>query len=341
MTRPQTLTIPAHTIPAQEVELPTGPQEPWEAAGEAPPPRSLPTAKYLSQPGALQAYVDDVSQRWGEVPLPPGRIRCEQLLLRRLRHVPIRGRGTTIEFTGPADEPAVRHAQCFGLTLEDITLEFGGDLLWSMEHWDGRGTLRTEFRRVNFCQTGDKRTGRAMRFGRKQSESTCADVVFANCWMRDYDSCLHVVGNQAVRILVTDMTDIWHCNRVWQIDGGGHLMMDGKTSVIGAREIARTGPKARGSSLQPFLTLSDVYIDDAGSPTRLLDMSGTEQYWQQAVIRDVKCNVRDAEGEGFDLIVGPRESRFGEAEIAVSRLTKTGKANTSPARPVHHANATE
>ena len=294
---------------------------------------TAPTAQQLSEPGALQRYIDDQAKRAGEIVLPPGRIEVPNLLLRRLDDVTIRGPGTTIAFTGPTDKPAIRQAQCVGLHLEGVTLEFGGDLLWSMENWRGYGTLRTTFDRVTFRQTGTKRTGRAMRFGRSQSELNCADVLISNCFFRDYDTCLHVVGNQALRIVVTDVTDVWHCNRVWQIDGGGHLQIDGKSGVIGAKEIARTGPNAIGSSLQPVLTLRDVYIDDVGSPTRLLDMSRTPQYWQRAVIENVKCNVADGAGEGFDLVVGPHESRFGEAKIVVKGLTKTGKANTTPVTP--------
>lgn len=289
----------------------------------------------LSKPGVLQACINRLEDSSGSLTIPPGVYKLDRLWLVRLRECEIRGYGVTLVDTGAEpDKPFIRQAQTHKLTIRGLKVISASDVAWSQEHWRGSGTLMTKLdgvtiQRAGYKRDGFERGGVGLRLARKPGEATCADMPVGFCEYFGFERAMEVNGRQAVRIDIGDATQFVHCNYPVWINAGGHVLLSEQTGIIGARAVVTLGPDAGGSSLQPTVTLRDVYLDDAGGKTRLLDarrVTGRGQL--RAVIDNVKCNIANGAGEGFDLILLPKGHP--DAVCNVSGLTKTGKANTTP-----------
>lgn len=276
--------------------------------------------------GELQREIEWQAERFGRVELPPNAtLITYPFTLKRINNIEVVGNRTTITTEKHSAPWLMRVAQCSRLRFRGVTFSAPCDLV-AFHDWPGRATYKNTFEHCAF--RGRQKQSDGVVFGRRAGEATCADTHFTECEFRDLRSAVVQNNQQSVNVHAANCF-FYHCDRAWLQRAGGlsvmHLCYFQRVRTLFAAE----GRYAGGSSNQPSITLRDCKCDDDNGPARILDLSrlsGGRQF--VAVVDNLKCNVPNNSGEGFDLFrVSPVHRH---TSIDAARLTKTGRANVAP-----------
>ncbi len=319
----------------------------------------VPSAEELSQPGALQAYVDTKASKGETVILPPGVIKGN-LNLTYYHGVTIKGAGPShISLTNkngwrthpqvkqsytiikPEDESkaVIRFKPCMELKLQDFSIDTRGIAIDFPEH-RGWGGAHIHLDRVNmhYAKIG-------FRAGKEKGDHNAADVSFTNCTFDHCDIGLQVNHNQGVNYVFTGLNYFYDCPLAVHLKNGGAVVA---SSLHGYGVKTWCRMEGGGSNLNPQFYCDFIYSDRSlpsqtsidldrpypvNSPPILLDASiatGTVKAYVGAVkgtwnaYRDGKLNNE------HNFILAPShknyELLFGHPEV--SNLLK--QANIEP-----------
>jgi len=250
--------------------------QPAEHPGES----RVPTAEALSEPGALQAYVDEAfAADAGPIRLPRGVIRYDEtLVISRRNGGVIRGagacyapdrpeapqvgwldpavrRGTLLHYTGPADRPAVLIRDSLHLVLGDLAIQADGGVGLSFEVSRGWGNNYHTLERVWLlaCKTG-------VVCGRSGTPFNCADLSFQGCGFRRCQTGFKSYADQNVGYWFTNGCYWLSCERAIDLVRGGN---------VAVRDAGTNGP------MTAFLTIRQGGVNNAISKIDFLRIDRT------------------------------------------------------------------
>lgn len=286
----QTVTIPARVgkveIPAQTIELPPSPL-----------PQKWPTAKELSEPGALQWYIEASLKDEGRCVLPVGVIRIsEPIKLRWVQGGTIEGAGptyapsdsksdwrtnpaviqanTTIVTSDP-NKPVLDLSAVIGLEVAKLSIETSGVGVLYRDS-PGGGSMFNTLRKVSFhgCTIGFKA-------GEKLTDPNSADVTFDGCTWRSCKTCCEVNNNQGVNYLFHGLCWAIECDRFAVLNAGGLANLQG---VCGMNVGTWLTIVAGGGNNQPS-RIEQLYSDRTASfpPPVLVDASKATAHYRVLV----------------------------------------------------------
>ena len=264
----------AQLLEIDEVELGRLLAEPQPSAS------GVPTAEDLSEPGALQAYLDDAfATTPGEIRLPSGVIRyTETLRIQRRNGGVIRGagavyasddpeapqhgwrdpkvrRGTLLHYAGPADEPAVRVRDSLQLVLADFAIQADGATGIRFEVTRGWGNNHHTLERVGFIASEC-----GVECGREGLPYNCADISFQGCLFHRCPTGFRSHAPQNVDFWFTDGCYWLTCDRPIDLVKGGN---------VSVRDAGTNGP------MTAFLTIRQGGVNAAVSKIDFLRIDRT------------------------------------------------------------------
>lgn len=249
-------------------------------AGSQQSASALPTAEELSEPGALQAYLDEAfAKKPGDIRLPSGVIRySETLSIKRRNGGVIRGagavyasddpeapqigwrdpkvrRGTLLHYSGPADEPAVLVRDSLQLVLSDFAIQADGATGMRFEVSRGWGNNHHTLERIGFIASEC-----GVECGLNGLPFNCADISFQGCVFNRCRTGLRTHAPQNVAYWFTNGCYWLSCDRPIDLVKGGNVCV---------RDAGTNGP------MTAFLTIRQGGVNAAVSKIDFLRIDRT------------------------------------------------------------------
>jgi len=316
-----------------------------------------PTAAELSQPGALQEYVDSMLAATGDCPLPGGAIKISEanpLVIPAIQSGIIRGVGVPYThhdqesgWNDPDNDCSTRFVStdgtgivfgpCIGVTLAGFSVE-GAEIGILYPPRKGWGATMNTLDRIALI-------GNAVGFqaGRDEYDGNCSGVIFRTVLCRDNDRGIVIKNNQGVNYVLESLCYFKHNVVGIDLEHGGRLRVrDAK--AYGGEVFIRTGETSSGQIIVDGLAwdrLPPGRGDWVDPLPILFDGRATRHSQLHVKYRNVSVNGRQWKEEieqedGTKKTVWRREGDDGEHHFFLMPEYAEGRSwQTGDFEPVH------
>jgi hypothetical protein len=263
-----------------------------------PIPSETPTAEELSEPGALDRYVEARVKQGLTVKLPPGKITGNLWIDDDSTIVEGAGDPYMRRVTGtvivPADsaKPAVTVRNACKVKLRNFGI-LGAEVGVSLEGSNGSLVLHTSLKDVAISGA-DVGVRVSELPGTRKNQNAAADVTIDHCTFNDCNRAIELNHPQSVNVHVTGQSYFYKTDTaVWINYGGRVLIADSCCNGLGAWLVLKKG----GGNLVPCV-LRNLYSDRTGgaAPPIIVDARGCTD--RVRVLVDVySCPFLTADGK--------------------------------------------